>query len=98
VANQRAAKPLASKAVFVNCPFDEEFKPIFRARRVRNWLSEHRSPNEPPLLGAVAILSDYRKFQANAGALLSAQRFDPLDDLTHNDFLFTVRDWMTTRA
>jgi hypothetical protein len=31
VANQRAAKPLASKAVFVNCPFDEEFKPIFRA-------------------------------------------------------------------
>jgi len=31
MANQRAAKPLASKAVFVNCPFDEEFKPIFRA-------------------------------------------------------------------
>jgi hypothetical protein len=31
VANQRAAKPVASKAVFVNCPFDEEFKPIFRA-------------------------------------------------------------------
>jgi hypothetical protein len=31
VANQRAAKPPASKAVFVNCPFDDGFKPIFRA-------------------------------------------------------------------
>jgi len=31
VANQRTAKPPASKAVFVNCPFDDEFKPIFRA-------------------------------------------------------------------
>jgi hypothetical protein len=212
VANQRAAKPLASKAVFVNCPFDEEFKPIFRAmifaaissgynprcaldstdgaeirvskiatmigecdygihdlsrvevdaggvprfnmpmelglhlgarlfgsgrhkrkraliletqphrydavlsdisgqdievhgndpgqaiRCVRNWLSAHRAPNEPPLLGAVAMLGDYRRFQADAAALLAARRLDPLDELTHNDFLFTVRDWMTTRA
>jgi hypothetical protein len=31
VANQRAAKPPASKSVFVNCPFDKGFKPIFRA-------------------------------------------------------------------
>jgi len=31
VANQRAAKPPASKAVFVNCPFDDGFKPVFRA-------------------------------------------------------------------
>jgi hypothetical protein len=31
VANHRAAKPLASKAVFVNCPFDVEFKQIFRS-------------------------------------------------------------------
>ena len=31
MANQRTAKPPASKAVFVNCPFDDGFKPIFRA-------------------------------------------------------------------
>lgn len=67
-------------------------------RCVRNWLSEHRAPNEPPLPGAVAMLGDYRKFQSDAGALLAARRLDPLDDLTHSDFLFTVRDWITTRA
>jgi hypothetical protein len=31
VANPRTAKPPASKAVFVNCPFDDEFKPTLRA-------------------------------------------------------------------
>jgi hypothetical protein len=31
VTNQRAARALASKTVFVNCPFDDGFKPIFRA-------------------------------------------------------------------
>jgi hypothetical protein len=28
VANRRAAKPPASKAVFINCPFDDWFKPV----------------------------------------------------------------------
>ena len=67
-------------------------------RCVRNWLSEHRSPNEPPLAGAVAMVGDYRRFLADVGALLTARRLDPLGDLTHSDFLFTVRDWITTRA
>jgi hypothetical protein len=67
-------------------------------RCVRNWLSEHRAPNEPPLPGAGAMQVDYAKFRADAGALLAARRLDPLDDLTHSDFLFTVRDWITTRA
>jgi hypothetical protein len=67
-------------------------------RCVRNWLSAHRSPIESPLLGAVAMLGDYRRFQADVAALLAARRLDPLDELSHNDFLFTVRDWMTTRA
>jgi hypothetical protein len=212
VAKQRTAKPPASKAVFINCPFDDGFEPIFRAmifavissgyyprcaldatdgaeirvskiaqmigecdwgihdlsrvevdaagvprfnmplelglhlgarlfgagrhgrkralileaqphrydaalsdisgqdievhsndpseaiRRVRNWLSEHRAPNEPPLPGAVAMLSDYRSFQAEVGALLAARRLDPLDDLTHSDFLFAVRYWIAARA
>jgi hypothetical protein len=31
VADQHTAKPPASKAVFINCPFDDGFKPIFRA-------------------------------------------------------------------
>jgi hypothetical protein len=212
VAKQRTAKPPASKAVFINCPFDDGFKPIFRAmifaiissgyyprcaldatdgaeirvskiaqmigecdwgihdlsrveigptgvprfnmsmelglhlgarlfgpgrhrrkralileaqphrydaalsdisgqdievhsndpgeaiRRVRNWLSEHRVPSEPPLPGAVAMISDYRSFQAEVAALLAARRLDPLDDLTHSDFLFAVRYWIAARA
>lgn len=67
-------------------------------RCVRNWLSENRATNEPPLPGAGAMQSDYAQFQADAGALLAARRLDPLDELTHSDFLFTVRDWITTRA
>ena len=31
MANPRAAKPPASKAVFINGPFDDDFKPILRA-------------------------------------------------------------------
>jgi hypothetical protein len=44
------------------------------------------------------MLGDYRRFQADVAALLAARRLDPLGELSHNDFLFTVRDWMTTRA
>jgi hypothetical protein len=212
VANQRTAKPPASKAVFINCPFDDGFKPIFRAivftiissgyfprcaldstdgaeirvskiakmigdcdwgihdlsrvevdpggvprfnmpmelgihlgarlfgtgrhrrkralileaeshrydaalsdisgqdievhandpaeaiRRVRNWLSEHRMPPEPPLPGAAAMQGDYQSFQKEVGTLLAARRLDPLDELPHSDFLFAVRDWVATRA
>jgi hypothetical protein len=31
VANRRASKPTVSKAVFINCRFDDGFKPILRA-------------------------------------------------------------------
>jgi plasmid stabilization system protein ParE len=212
VADQHTAKPPASKAVFINCPFDDGFKPIFRAivftilssgyfprcaldatdgaeiriskiaemigecdwgihdlsrievdaagvprfnmpmelgihlgarllgaarhkrkralileakphrydaalsdisgqdievhanspaeaiRCVRNWLSEHRTPKEPPLPGATALLGDYRLFRKEARIILREQRLDPLDRLSHNDFLFVVRYWMTKRA
>jgi hypothetical protein len=67
-------------------------------RRVRDWLSEHRSPTEPPLPGALAMAGDYRLFQTEVGALLAARRLDPLDALPHSDFLFAVRDWIATRA
>lgn len=66
-------------------------------RCVRNWLSEHRRRNEPPLPGAAAMQADYRVFQAEVGALLAPRRLDP-DDLTHSDFLFAVRDWIEARA
>ena len=66
-------------------------------RCVRNWLSEHRRRNEPPLPGAAAMQADYRVFQAEVRALLAPRRIDP-DDLTHSDFLFAVRDWIETRA
>jgi len=31
VANENRRKPTAAKSVFINCPFDDDFKPIFRA-------------------------------------------------------------------
>jgi hypothetical protein len=66
-------------------------------RCVRNWLSEHRSHNASPLPGAAAIQADYRLFQAEVGALLVPRRLDP-NDLTHNDFLWAVNDWIAARA
>lgn len=212
MANPRTAKPPASKAVFVNCPFDGEFKPILRAivftviasgyhprsaldaidgaevrlskiaamigecdwgihdlsrvevedggvprfnmpmelgihlgarlfgegrhrrkralileaqphrydaalsdisgqdievhdkdpdqaiRCVRNWLSDHRPRNAVPLPGVAAMQADYRLFRDEIGALLEARRLDPLDELSHSDFMFAVRDWIESRA
>jgi hypothetical protein len=66
-------------------------------RCVRNWLSEHRPRNAAPLPGAAAIQADYRLFQAEVGALLAPRRLDP-KDLTHNDFLWAVNDWIDARA
>jgi len=65
---------------------------------VRNWLSEHRRRNEPPLPGAGAMARDYRQFQAEVDAIIMENRLDPLDKLTHSDFLFVVRDWFDKRA
>jgi hypothetical protein len=42
--------------------------------------------------------ADYRLFQVEVGALLSAKRLDPLDEITHSDFLFAVRDWIASHA
>jgi hypothetical protein len=66
-------------------------------RCVRNWLSEHRPHNAAPLPGAAAIQADYRLFQAEVGTLLAPHRLDP-KDLTHNDFLWAVNDWIDARA
>jgi hypothetical protein len=67
-------------------------------RCVRNWLSEHRQTSVPPLPGAAAMKNDYQEFQAEVGELLKARRQDPLTELTHSDYLFAVRDWITSRA
>lgn len=67
-------------------------------RCVRNWLSEHRPHNAAPLPGVATMQADYRLFQAEVAALLDARRLDPLDELTHSDFLFAVRDWIAVRA
>jgi hypothetical protein len=67
-------------------------------RCVRSWLSDHRPRNANPLPGAAAMQNDYRLFQAEVAALLAARRLDPLDRLTHSDFLFAVRDWIASRA
>jgi hypothetical protein len=39
-----------------------------------------------------------RRSQGEVGALLEARRLDPLNQLTHSDFLFAVRDWIASRA
>jgi hypothetical protein len=66
-------------------------------RCVRNWLSEHRPHNAAPLPGAAAIQADYRQFQAEVSDILARHRLDA-GQLTHNDFLWVVRDWIATRA
>jgi hypothetical protein len=65
---------------------------------VRTWLSDHRPGNANPLPGAAAMTADYQLFQAEVGAILTAHRLDPLDRLSHSDFLFVVRDWIASRA
>jgi hypothetical protein len=65
---------------------------------VRNWLSEHRRANAPPLPGVRAMQEDYRRFQSEIAALLEIRRLDSLDRLTHNDFMFAMRDWIESRA
>lgn len=67
-------------------------------RCVRNWLSDHRPRNAVPLPGVAAMQADYRLFREEVGALLAARRLDPLDALTHSDFMFAVRDWIESRA
>jgi hypothetical protein len=67
-------------------------------RCVRNWLSEHRAHKAVPLPGVRAMQDDYEQFQAEVGALLAARRLDPLDQLTHSDHMFAVRDWIASRA
>jgi len=67
-------------------------------RCVRNWLSEHRQHQAPPLPGVAAMQADYRLFQREIGDLLIARRLDALNDLTHSDFIFAVHDWVAARV
>jgi hypothetical protein len=75
-----------------------ENKPDKAISCVRNWLSDHRPNKEPPLPGAAAMQADYRAFEADVGAILKDRRLDPLDELSHSDFLFAIRDWIEARA
>jgi hypothetical protein len=65
---------------------------------VRNWLSDHRRTTLAPLPGVVAMQEDYRLFQAEVAVILADHRLDPLDRLSHSDFMFAVRDWIESRA
>jgi hypothetical protein len=67
-------------------------------RCVRNWLSDHRPHNAAPLPGAAALQADYGNFQNEVAAVLEAHRLDPLDQLTHNDYVFAVHDWVASKA
>ncbi|MEO7027339.1 MAG: hypothetical protein ABI056_07270 [Caulobacteraceae bacterium] len=65
---------------------------------VRDWLSDHRPRSAVPLPGATAIQVDYRLFRDEIGALLEGRRLDPLDELSHVDFMFAIRDWIESRV
>jgi hypothetical protein len=67
-------------------------------RCVRNWLSEHRPARAVPLPGVTAMQSDYRLFRTEVAAVLKVHRLDPLEELSHSDFMFAVRDWFASRA
>ena len=67
-------------------------------RCVRNWLSDHRRSNAPPLPGVAAMQSDYQAFRTEIAAVLVAKRLDPLDQISHSDFLWAVNDWVALRA
>ena len=67
-------------------------------RCVRNWLSDHRPSGATPLPGSSAMLGDYKLFQSEVSALLADRRLDGLEQLTHSDFLWAIRDWMASRA
>ena len=67
-------------------------------RIVRNWLSAHRTHNATPLRGAIALQDDYARFNNEVAALLELRNLDPIDELTHSDFMFAIRDWLATRA
>lgn len=64
---------------------------------VRNWLSDHRLRNKPPLPGAGALCEDYRQFQAELATLLVPRRLDP-EALTHSDFVYAIHAWVQFRA
>lgn len=66
--------------------------------KVRNWLSEHRTAVQPPLPGARALEADYEKFKREVSAILKRHRLDALSKITHNDFLFAVRDWIESQS
>jgi hypothetical protein len=72
-------------------------EPTEAMRCVRNWLSDNRKPNSPPLPGASAMQSDYRQFQAEIPERLKRLRLSE-PELTHNDFVWAVYDWIDTRA
>lgn len=74
-------------------------RPNEAIRCVRNWLSEHRPHNSQPLPGAAAMQGDYRLFLAEIPATLKRLRLPTnISQLTHNDFLYAVHDWIATRA
>jgi hypothetical protein len=65
---------------------------------VRNWLSDHRSVGAPPLPGPRALLKDYKRFQREVVTILKKHRLDPLNRLSHSDYLFAVRDWIQSEG
>jgi hypothetical protein len=42
--------------------------------------------------------ADYRLFQVEIVGVLRIQRLDSLENLSHNDLLWTIGDWIDKRA
>ena len=65
---------------------------------VRNWLSEHRPDNTPPLRGVAVLQREFARFKTEVVALLKTAELDKLSRLTHSDYVFAVRLWLETQA
>lgn len=65
---------------------------------VRDWLSDNRGHDNPPLPGVTAMRSDYRQFKKEIAQVLKAHRLDPLKELSHGDMLWAINDWMRARS
>lgn len=59
-------------------------------RHVRDWLNTNREPGARVLPGAAAINEDYNLYRQFAPGIIAELRFDPHDELPHNDYRHVV--------
>jgi len=96
--------PEFDRHVFINCPFDREYVPIFEAvvfehsndpriavARVRDWLRSESEASTMP--GGAAIYDRYVRFRGELPEVARELRLD-VHNLTFADFSRTIAMWL----